>query len=143
MNVAFPTMDGVSISAHFGRSKGFLVLETEGAAVLHREVRENAQAAHGAHHGHDHAEPGALHGHGHTGGSHGHDHGAFARLLHDCQVVIVRGMGAGAVRALQQAGIRVCRVEEGCTPEEALARLAANQLADLQGGTCGCGGHAH
>jgi predicted Fe-Mo cluster-binding NifX family protein len=143
MKVAFPTMDGESISAHFGRSKGFLVLETEGGAIRRREVRENAQAVHDMTQGHDHAEPGACHGHAHGGASHGHDHGAFARLLHDCQVVIVRGMGAGAVQAIQRAGIRVCRVEEGCTPEEAVKRLVSDRLIDQQGGTCGCGGHAH
>lgn len=139
MKVAFPTMDGESISAHFGRSKGFLVLETQGGLVQGRELRENAQASP---QGHDHAEPGACHGHA-EGASHGHDHGAFARLLHDCQVVIVRGMGAGAVHAIQRAGIRVCRVEEGCTPEEAVMRLASDRLIEQQGGTCGCGGHAH
>lgn len=143
MKVAFPTMDGESISAHFGRSKGFLVLETQGGLVQGRELRENAQAAHDAPLGHDHAEPGACHGHTHGGASHGHDHGAFARLLHDCQVVIVRGMGAGAVHAIQRAGIRVCRVEEGCTPEEALNLLASDRLSEQQRGTCGCGGHAH
>jgi len=143
MKVAFPTMDGESISAHFGRSKGFLVLETQGSVVQRREVRENAQAAHDTIRNHDHAEPGACHGHAQGGASHGHDHGAFARLLHDCQVVVVRGMGTGAVQAIQRAGIRVCRVEEGCTPEEAVNRLASDSLIDQQGGTCGCGGHAH
>lgn len=128
MKIAFPTMDGVSISAHFGRSKGFLVLETQGCIVQHREVRENSQAHPEPTQGHDHAEPRACHAHG--GGSHGHDHGAFARLLHDCQVVVVRGMGAGAVQAIQRAGIRVCRVEEGCTPEEAVNRLASDSLID-------------
>lgn len=143
MKVAFPTMDGQSISAHFGRSKGFLVIESDGSIIQRREVRENAQAHPGSTLGHDHPEPGACHGHTHESGSHGHDHGAFARLLHDCQVVVVRGMGAGAVQAIQRSGISVCRVEEGCTPEEAVSRLHSGGLIDQQGGTCGCGGHAH
>ncbi|MFZ1615528.1 MAG: NifB/NifX family molybdenum-iron cluster-binding protein [Holophaga sp.] len=138
MKIAFPTMDGTSISAHFGRSKGFLVMETQGCFIQHQEIRENRQVAQG----HDHAEPGGCTGHA-AGQSHGHDHAGFARLLHDCQVVVVRGMGAGAVQAIQRAGIRVCRVEDTCTPEEAVTRLASDTLIDLQGGTCGCGGHDH
>jgi len=126
MKIAFPTMDGQSISAHFGRSLGFLVLETQGCIVQSREVRDNRQVSPG----HDHPASG------------GHDHGAFARLLQDCQVVVVRGMGMGAVQAIQGAGIRVCRVEEGCTPEEAVKRLASDGLADLREGTCGCS-HTH
>ncbi len=137
MKIAFPTMDGQSISAHFGRSKGFLVLETEGGLIQHREVRGNGQQS-----GQDHGEPGGCQGHA-PGEGHGHDHGAFARLLQDCQVVVVRGMGAGAVQAIRGAGIRICRVAEGCTPEEAVTRLASMGLPELQGGTCGCGGHSH
>ncbi|MBI1752703.1 MAG: hypothetical protein HY014_04415 [Acidobacteria bacterium] len=102
MKIAFPTMDGQSISAHFGRSKSFLVLEIQGAAIRRREVRVNEQARPVPALGHDHAEPGA--GPVSGNGPHGHDHGAFARLLEDCQVLVVRGMGAGAVQAIRQAG---------------------------------------
>jgi len=135
MKIAFPTMDGRSISAHFGRSKGFLILDVQDGRIQHREVRENGQAKP------DHPSAEGCQGGDAGHAAHGHDHGAFARLLQDCQMVVVIGMGAGAVRAIQGAGIQVCRVEEGCTPEEALLRLAAHQLPELTGSTCGCKGH--
>jgi len=140
MKIAFPTMDGKSISAHFGRSKAFLVLEVVDGRIQHREVRENNQASQS--HSHGAAAPGTCQsGVAQEKETHGHDHGAFARLLQDCQLVVVIGMGAGAVRAIAQAGIKVCRVEEGCTPEEALLRLAGNNLPELTGGSCGCTSH--
>jgi len=138
MKIAFPTMDGKSISAHFGRSKAFLVLEVVDGRIQKREVRENSQAGPSHSHG---VSDGCQSGVAQGKETHGHDHGAFARLLQDCQMVVVIGMGAGAVRAIAQAGIKVCRVEEGCTPEEALLRLAGNNLAELTGGSCGCSGH--
>jgi len=138
MKIAFPTMDGQSISAHFGRSKGFLVLDAQGSNIQGREVREHNQASTGQ----DHTDSGGCQGHAH-GEGHGHNHAGFARLLQDCQVLVVQGMGAGAVQAFEQAGIRICHVEEDCTPEEAVNRLASDSLDDLKGGTCGCGGHAH
>ena len=143
MKIAIPTMDGTSISAHFGKSKGFLVYEFEGGTIRSRELRANAQ-----HQGHDHD-------HGCQGQTHGreaihdplqeqghrHDHGGFARLLSDCQAVIVRGMGAGAAQAMRAAGIRVCLIEEDCLPEEAVAAFASGKLVAQEGSFCAC--HSH
>lgn len=134
MKIAFPTQDGQSISAHFGRSRGFLILETQGGLITHRELRSNPQAQPVAH---DHGEPGGGHGHG------GHDHAGFARLLQDCGAVLAQGMGGGAVKALRAAGLRIFRAELGCTPEAALVQLAEARLAELEEGTCGCRGHHH
>jgi predicted Fe-Mo cluster-binding NifX family protein len=139
MKIAIPTMDGQSISAHFGKSKAFLVFEMEGGAIKYRELRENdqhkaqehGQECHGEGQGHDHAQ------------GHQHDHGGFARLLADCQAVIVRGMGAGAVQAMRAAGIRVCLVKEPYSPEEAVAAFTTGMLLPQEGGFCGCRGHQH
>jgi predicted Fe-Mo cluster-binding NifX family protein len=133
MKIAIPTMDGHSISAHFGKSKAFLVFETEGAAVKTRELRDNDQHK---------PQIAGQDSHSHEAGHH-HDHGGFTRLLGDCQAVIVRGMGAGAVQALRSAGIRIYLVEETCSPEAALARFANGQLLAQEGGSCGCHGHQH
>ena len=145
MKIAVPTMDGTSISAHFGRSKGFLVFEFEGGAIRSRELRDNAQ-----HKGHE--QDHACHGHGHDrhaihdpqqggGHHHQHDHRGFATLLADCQAVIVRGMGAGAAQAMRAAGIRVCLIQEDCTPEEAVSAFASGRLMPQEGSFCGCHGH--
>lgn len=135
MKIAFPTMDGQTISAHFGRSSGFLVLEMAQGQFLGRELRANGQA-HPAP-SHDHAEPGGCAGHG------GHDHAGFVHQLQDCEAIVVCGMGGGALSAMRNAGIRVFLAEGGTLPEEAAVQLAAGFLPELEGGTCGCHGHQH
>jgi predicted Fe-Mo cluster-binding NifX family protein len=129
MKIAIPTMDGHSISAHFGKSKAFLVFETEGQEIKTRELRENDQHK---------AEAADQDSHDHH-----HDHRGFSRLLKDCQVVIVRGMGAGAAQAMRTAGIRAFHAGEACTPEEAVVRFATGRLLAQEGGSCGCHGHQH
>jgi predicted Fe-Mo cluster-binding NifX family protein len=139
MKIAIPTMDGHSISAHFGKSKAFLVFDAEGGAIKTRELRDNDQhmVQTSGQDGHGHGE-----GHSHEHGHH-HDHGGFTRLLSDCQAVIVRGMGVGAVQAMRSAGIRIYLVEENCSPEDAVARLATGNLLAQEGSSCGCHGHQH
>ena len=81
MKIAVPTMDGTSISAHFGKSKAFLVFECEGGEIRGRELRENDQ--HKAH------DPGGE-CQGHSASvlhdpfgehAHQHDHRGFARAI--------------------------------------------------------------
>jgi predicted Fe-Mo cluster-binding NifX family protein len=137
MKIAIPTMDGVSISAHFGKSKAFLILEFEGGAIRSKELRENDQhrPRESSPEGRSQTfltEPGPP-----------HDHGGFTRLLGDCQVVLVRGMGGGAMQAMRSAGIQVCRVEDTCSPEEAVLAFATGKLLDQAGSSCGCRGHQH
>ena len=135
MKIAFPTMDGQTISAHFGRSMGFLVLEVEKGQILGRELRANGQAR--PEPSLDPAEPGGCAGHG------GHDHAGFVHQLRDCEAIVVRGMGGGALNAMRGAGIRVFLAEGASLPEEAAVQLAAGFLPELEGGTCGCHGHQH
>ena len=127
MKIALPTLDGKTISDHFGRCKAFLVFSVEGSMISGHELRENAQ---GGGEAHDCAETG-----------HGHDHGAFARLLSDCQAVIVRGMGAGAAKAMGGAGLKIYQANASATPEEAVFRLLSGGLKQLGAASCECKGH--
>ena len=138
MKIAVPTMDGKSISAHFGRSPAFLVFDMDGLTIKAQELRENAHLRHGQGGPHGSTLPGE-HGHGE---GHGHllDHGGFVRLLGDCQAVISRGMGPGAAQALGSAGIRVWLTDATCSAEEAATRFASGQLQERDGASCG--GHA-
>ncbi len=142
MKIAIPTMDGASISAHFGKSKGFLVFEFEGGAIRHCELRANGQHRD---HDHDHGCQGhdanreAIHDPMQTHGHH-HDHRGFAELLGDCQAVIVRGMGSGAAQAMRAAGIRVCLIQDDCSPEEAVTAFASGKLMAQEGAFCACHG---
>jgi predicted Fe-Mo cluster-binding NifX family protein len=141
MKIAVPTMDGISISAHFGKSKAFLVFECEGGEIRGRELRENDQ-----HKAHD--PGGECQGHSSSvlhdplgEHAHQHDHRGFAVLLGDCRAVIVRGMGAGAAQAMRSAGIDVCLVQDAMTPEEAVTAFATGKLAAQAGSFCAC--HSH
>ena len=128
MKIAIPSMDGQSISAHFGRSRYFLVLGIEGGLVRSRELRINVQEQ-----GHEHE----AHA---SGEHHAHDHGAFANLLSDCEAVICGGMGMGARRSLEGAGLRICIVDTTLMPEEAASAYALGNLVEPQGAGCGCRG---
>jgi len=75
----------------------------------------------------------------------GHVHGSCSplRALAGAKpdVVVVGGMGAGALRGLRDLGIKVFRCQAG-TVKDAVAKLAAGELIemDIQ---AACGGHGH
>ena len=134
MKIAIPTMDEQTLSAHFGRSKAFLVFDLENGQIRNREVRPNVHG-HQAHSHHEDGHAGLGHGHGH------HDHGGFISLLQDCSVVLSRGMGAGAWNALRSAGMKVYLVQQPISAEEAVDLFLAGQLAENEAGVCHS--HAH
>jgi len=132
VKVAVPVHITSEMSAHFGRSHAFLVIEVSDGRVLKRETRINDQAGlgegwHDAHHHHDHAHP--------------HDHNRFVRLLGDCQAVICLGMGMGARQSLESAGITVRLLRNPCAPEEAALQFEAGTLEPGPQTCCGAGGN--
>lgn len=116
MKIAVVTDDGQALSAHFGRSRHYLVLTIEDGQIVDRTLRDkpardNHAHAHGEHpHEHD-----LEHAHAHRGQhdprGHGFGRGADRRHaeltapIEDCDVLLARGMGQGAYLALQRAGI--------------------------------------
>lgn len=132
MKVAVAMDDRSEISAHFGRSPAFLVFTVEGGQVKQREIRANDQFA---------PEQAQTH----LGGrlhAQAHDHHRFARLLADCEAVIGLGMGSGARRALESAGITVRILAGPCTPEAAAIRFESGLLDPNPHVSCGRHGHA-
>lgn len=103
MKIAAVSDDGRTISQHFGRAPFYVVVTVEEGQVTGREVREKMGHAHfaGEHH----------HGHGPDPRGHGFDPAAQSRharmiaAIADCEVLLARGMGAGAYESLRQAGI--------------------------------------
>jgi len=137
MKIAVPTLDESRISPHFGRSKAFLVFDTEEGQIRSREVRLNTHG-HQAHLGHGH---GPEHEHGH-GEAHGHhDHNGFIALLQDCSVVISAGMGPGARQALQGVGMTIRLVRPPASAEETVRRFLEGGLTQDESEVCGS--HAH
>ncbi len=119
MKIAVVTEDGVTISRHFGRAPYYVVLTTEYGKVIGREQRE--KVAHGkGEGGHVHVE----------GEAHGFDeasrntHGRMAEPIHDCQVLLSRGMGRGAFQGLEEAGIQPIITDIAAIDEAVAAYLA-------------------
>jgi len=132
MKIALVTNDGKSISAHFGRAHYYFVAQIEDGAVASTELVERSErcGCGGEDHGHDHAQHEHSHEHGHE---HSHEHGEkqqrmFAPIT-DCDVLIARGMGQGAHRGLQAAGIQPV-LTELTEIDAALEAYLAGQLVN-------------
>lgn len=91
MKIAVASDDGQAISAHFGRTRGFVIYDVDGKNVKDHEYRPNTFTGHAR--GLEHA---------------GHDidrHGPILSALADCAVVISHGMGRRMYDDLRTAGI--------------------------------------
>lgn len=127
MKIAVATVDGVSVSQHFGQSAGFVVFEVEGKNVKQRELRTNEQTPHAqgiCQHG--------QHGHG------AHSHAGMFGMISDCEIVLCGGMGGGAAQALRQAGIRPVIVPTAGPAEEAVSQYLNGEVSEVVSGFCQC-----
>jgi len=106
MKIAAVSEDGVTISQHFGRAPFYVVVTVEDGKIVSREQRDKMGHAQFA------GEPHAEEAHGADPRGHGFDpaaqnrHTRMAAAIADCQVLLARGMGAGAYQGMEQAGIR-------------------------------------
>ena len=124
-NIAFVSDDGTTISAHFGRAKYYEVLHVENGVVRQRERREKP----GHHVPHEH------HDHGKDNGRHGFDpvsrekHTGMLAPIADCQIVVARGMGAGAYQHITEARITPILTELK-TIDEALQAILGGTIVN-------------
>jgi len=137
MKIATVSEDGVTISQHFGRAPFYVVVTVADGQVVARERRDklgHRQFASEAHHAHDHAHDHQAQS-GATAAGHGtspqaHDrHERMAAAISDCEVILSRGMGAGAYRSLAQIGVKPIVTDIASIDEAALA-YAAGQIVD-------------
>lgn len=128
--LAVPSDDGLTIANHFGKCAQFIVFSIQNEHVTGTEIRPNVSMCnHGEHAGPTHS------GHEHMGG-----HADFVTLLHDCTVVLCRGMGMGAEQALAQNGILPVAVGELSTAREAVDAYLRGALTDTAVPACKCHG---
>ena len=105
MKIAAVSDDGTTISQHFGRAPLYLVVTVEDGRIVSREARDKLGHAQFA--GEEHEEP-----HGPDPRGHGFDpasqdrHVRMVAAIADCEILLARGMGAGAYESMKQAGIR-------------------------------------
>ena len=120
MKVCFPVTadEGLEspVYAHFGSAPLFLLVDTDTTAVAALGNRD-------LHHAHGQCSP--------------------LRALGDAAIdaIVVGGIGGGALRGLQAAGLKVYRAQEG-TIADNLALFAHQQLPEVLPGEA-CGGHGH
>jgi len=106
MKIAAVSDEGVTISQHFGRAPFYVVVTVEAGQVVASEKRDKIGHVHFA------AEPHGPGAHGEDPRGHGFDpaaqgrHAQMAAAIADCDVLLARGMGAGAYDSLKLAGIR-------------------------------------
>ncbi len=106
MKIAVVTIDGNTVSQHFGRSPYYSVVTVENGEVKSGELRERRTghfAPQGPQHGSDLDERG-RHGYGAEARM---SHATMAQEIADCQVLIAGGMGSGAYENFREAGLEV------------------------------------
>jgi len=128
MKIAAVSEDGVTISQHFGRAPFYVVVTVEGGKIIAREKRD--KMGHDQFGGETHE---ATHGEDPRG--HGFDpaaqnrHARMAAAIADCEVLLARGMGAGAYESMKQANIRPV-VTDVVNIDDAVQAYLAGSLED-------------
>lgn len=115
MKIAVASDDGKVISAHFGRSLGFVIAEIENREIKTKQYRKNTFT-------------------GHARGLADEDcnldrHQPILEALKDCQIVISHGMGRRIYDDLKNAAIGVFITEE-VDVDEALSAFIKGELKD-------------
>jgi predicted Fe-Mo cluster-binding NifX family protein len=128
MKIAAVSEDGVTISQHFGRAPFYVVVTVEDGKIVARERRDKMGHTQFA------AEPQAE-AHGADPRGHGFDaaaqnrHMRMAAAIADCDVLLARGMGAGAYESMRQAGVRPV-VTDIVTIDEAVQAYLDGRIID-------------
>lgn len=103
MKIAAVSEDGITISQHFGRAPFYIVVTVENQSIISREKRDKLGHAHFS--GEPHAEGEDPRGHGFDPAAQSR-HASMAAAIADCQILLARGMGAGAYESMKAAGIQ-------------------------------------
>ena len=133
IRIAAVSEDGVTISQHFGRAPIYVVVRVEEGRIVSRETRDklgHAQFAAESHEAPPEADP---RGHGFDPVAQDR-HARMVAAIADCEVLLARGMGAGAFASMQQAGVEpvVTDIEDIDAAVEAyLSGTLRNQVEKL------------
>ena len=117
MKIGVASNDQRSIAQHFGRTKGFVIVELVDGNITSRDYRENVFTNHLQQGEHEHQE------------NHGHSHTGILTALKDCDVVIARGMGRRIYEDLRGVNIESL-ITDIATVDDALAAYVSGTLID-------------
>ncbi len=134
MKIALVTMEGRTISQHYGRSPYYVIYTVENKEIVGQELRRrgtghfapDVQTNEQNHEEHDNSQ-----GHG-FGSDADKKHASMAQEIGDCKVLVAGMMGRGAYQAFTSAGIEVVMTDfEGVQDAaEAYIRGELKNLAD-------------
>lgn len=128
MKIAAVSEDGATISQHFGRAPFYVVLTVENGQIITREQRDKMGHAQFAGEHEAHSQEADPRGHGFDGAAQDR-HARMAAAIADCDVLLARGMGAGAYESMRQAGIRPV-VTDVASIDAAVQAYLAGELQD-------------
>ena len=128
MKIAAVSEDGATISQHFGRAPFYVVLTIEDTKIIAREQRDKMGHAQFAGEQEEHSHKADPRGHGFDATAQSR-HARMAAAIADCDVLLARGMGAGAYESMLQAGIRPV-VTDVAGIDEAVQAYLAGALQD-------------
>ncbi len=128
MKIAVVTEDRTTISQHFGRAPFYLVVTVEDGRVVSREVRDKLGPSQFSGQGPEAPHEPDPRGHGFDPASQDR-HVRMTAAIVDCEVLLARGMGAGAYESMKQAGIRPV-VTDIANIDDAVAAFLGGTLAD-------------
>ncbi|MCR4438710.1 MAG: NifB/NifX family molybdenum-iron cluster-binding protein [bacterium] len=128
MKIAAVSEDGVTISQHFGRAPFYVVVTVENGQIVGRETRDKMGHAQFAREPHTRGAHGSdSHGHGFDAAAQSR-HARMAAAIADCDILLARGVGAGAYENMKQAGVRP--IVTDIAKIEAAALAARGELID-------------
>jgi predicted Fe-Mo cluster-binding NifX family protein len=125
VKIAVITDDELTISQHFGRAPYYLVATVAEGQVIEWERRDKLGHAHFVGEPHAH-QPGEQHGFDPAAQDR---HTRMAEAIVDCEVLICRGMGAGAYASMQAREIKPV-VTDIKSIDEAVQAYLAGHLVD-------------
>ena len=128
IKIAAVSDDGQTISQHFGRAKYYTVLTIEGGKIIAREQREKMGHTQFAGEPHEETHGEDPRGHGFAPAEQDR-HFRMAAAITDCNVLLARGMGAGAYESMKQANIRPV-VTDIASIDEAVKAYIEGRLVD-------------
>ncbi len=127
MKIAVVSMDGATISQHFGRATLYLVYSVDNGKVVGKETRSKITHHHSAT---DNEWECGHHGkHGCDSGSQA-KHASMMDTITDCNVLVAGGMGWGAYQSLKSYNIEPI-VTDVTGIEEAVKLYLAGKLPNL------------
>lgn len=129
MKIAIVSDDGMTISQHFGRAPFYVVVSVDKGAIVSREKRDKLGHSHFSGEPHSHETHSAdSKGHGFDASSQS-KHEQMASAISDCEVLLARGMGAGAYESLRSLNITP-RVTDIANIDDAVRAYLDGSLVD-------------